>query len=191
MLYPLFLNLRARRVAVFGGGRVALRKVKMLLACGARVEVVSRDYASSWKTLRRRHAKQLRIYNVGKAGAVLKKAELAFVASSDSAWNKKLAAACRRRKIWVNVADEPALCDFYAAAHLRKGDLQVAISTGGRSPLLARRLREELAAKIRPEAIRAVRRLGRLRAKINKTATPAARKKILTRNLGKGFELLK
>ena len=185
--YPVFLALKDKRVAVLGGGQVALRKVKALLACGARVEVASLRYCRELSGLARRHPR-LKLKSMGAAKNILRNALLVLIASSDDQWNKKWVKECRRRRIWANVADQPGLCDFILPAHFKKGRLQVAISTGGTSPLLARRFREELAQQIRPQAVRMLDRMKVLRQEAQQIlARPSERKRFLENKLGKGF----
>lgn len=165
-LYPIYLKLEGVSVVVVGGGRVAHRKIVGLLQRGARVTCVSREFIPALKRLAKQKNFRLALKK-RKTGSVplqeLKNARLAVVATSDRELNARVAAACRLKKIWVNVADDPGLCDFYAAAVLERGPLQVAISTGGASPLFSRRLREAL-EKVIPDSIgRALEQMGRVR----------------------------
>ena len=87
--YPLFLNLKKEKVAVFGGGKVALRKIKTLLRYGAEVEVMSRDYSRQLKSLAGRNQK-LHLRPTTSIASLLKGARLAFAATSDAAFNQKV-----------------------------------------------------------------------------------------------------
>ncbi len=147
---------------VLGAGEVAFRKIKGLLASQVRVEVASREFLPSIVRLAKKNA-SLRLRPKVSVPVLLKGADLAFAATSNPVLNKKFALACRKKKILVNVADQPELCDFLVPSLVRKGRLELAISTGGASPLLAKKLREELSQMIRPEAVRLLNRLGRLR----------------------------
>ena len=188
--YPLFLNLKGKKAAVFGAGRVALRKIKLLLQSGAQVEVSSRDYLKEVRSLAKRYPK-LRLRPNGSISALLKNAGLAFAATSDSELNERIAHECHRKKIWVNVADSPALSDFFVPAYFKKGRLELAISTGGTSPLLAKKLREELAKKIRPEALRLLNRMNRFRGVVlGSFASQKARRRFLEEKIGKDFHFL-
>jgi siroheme synthase-like protein len=142
--YPIFVDLRDRPVLVVGGGEIAERKVDGLLRADARVTVVSPTLTArlaSWASAGGvRHL--ARAYRSGD----LRGYQLAFVATDDGAVNAAVALEGRRRGVWVNAADDPAHCDFILPAVIRRGDLTVAVSTGGRSPALARAVREELEA---------------------------------------------
>jgi len=140
--YPVLLDLRGRACVVVGGGIVAERRVAALLAAGAMVTVVSprltAALAADALAGRLRHAAR------GFAPADLDGATLAFAATDDGAVNGEVARAGRARGVWVNAADDPAHCDFLLPAVVRRGPLVVAVGTGGRSPALARAVREEL-----------------------------------------------
>lgn len=142
--YPIFVDMRERPVLVVGGGDVAERKVDALLRADARVTVVSPTLTArlaAW-------AEAGRLRHIARAYRArdLQGHELAFVATDDGAVNAAVARHGRRRGVWVNAADDPAHCDFILPAVIRRGDLTVAVATGGSSPALARAVREELEA---------------------------------------------
>jgi siroheme synthase-like protein len=140
--YPVCLDLRGRPCVVIGGGAVAARKVEGLLECGARVTVVAPALAPALQALRKagQITARLRPYTDGD----LDGAALAIAATDERDVNALVAAEARARGVWLNAADDPERCDFILPAVVRRGDLQIAISTGGRSPALARRVREDL-----------------------------------------------
>ena len=176
---------------VFGGGEVAQRKIKALLESGARVEAASRDYSEPLLKLARRNPR-LGLKPKSSLQTLLKNAALVFAATSDPAWNRTIAARCRKKKILVNVADQPELCDFFVPSVVRKGKLEIAISTGGTSPLLARKFREELSRKIRPEAVRLLGRMQQFRRiAFAKISSQKERKNYFEMKLGRDFHFLK
>jgi siroheme synthase-like protein len=136
--YPIFLDLAGKRVLVAGAGKVALRKTEGLLEAGALVTVVAPRWEPEFErlpvTLRRRAFRSSDL-----AGA-----RLAFAATDDRRVNHAVAAAARRRGIPVNVADSRAECDFIVPARIHRGNLQIAVSTGGESPRLAVALRRKI-----------------------------------------------
>ncbi len=140
--FPIVLELEGRPCLVVGGGPVAEHKVEALLGADARVTVVS-------PTLTRRlqawiDARAVRhLAGEYRAGDVSGHA-LVFVATDDPALTATVVAEARALRVWVNAADDPARCDFTLPSVLRRGDLTVAVSTGGTSPALARTIREEL-----------------------------------------------
>jgi precorrin-2 dehydrogenase/sirohydrochlorin ferrochelatase len=142
--YPVFLDLEGRRVLVVGGGRVAEGKVQGLLAAHADITVVAPSITGSLGEL----ASSGRIHFVARSYAAqdLDRHRICFVATDDGAINAQVAADCRARGVWVNAADDPTNCDFILPAVVREGPVVVAASTGGASPAMARRLREDLTA---------------------------------------------
>jgi siroheme synthase-like protein len=141
-LFPLFVDLRERACVVLGGGAVAERKVESLLAVGALVTVVSPALTERL----REHVVSGRIAHVarGYRAGDLAGAALAFAATDDGAINAAVACEGQARGIWVNAADDPAHCDFILPAVVRRGEVVVAVSTGGASPALARAVRERI-----------------------------------------------
>jgi siroheme synthase-like protein len=140
--YPIVLRLKDRPCLVVGGGPVAEGKVAGLLAAGARVKVLSPTLTPALE----RWAAAARIDHQARryqAGDVVGHA-LAFVAAGDRAVAAAVAQDGREHGVWVNAADDPIHCDFILPSVLRRGQLTVAVSTGGASPALARLIREEL-----------------------------------------------
>ncbi len=142
--YPIFLDMTERRCVVIGGGAVAERKVEALLEAGASVTVIAPALTSRLAALvtegRIRHVS--REYRLGDLAG----SELAFVATDDGEVNAAVAREGQERGVWVNAADDPAHCDFILPSVLRRGELVVAVATGGTSPALSRAIREELEA---------------------------------------------
>lgn len=140
--YPIFLNLTGQPCIVIGGGAVAERKVEGLLQAGACVTVISPTLTSKLGSIIAegmvRHI--ARRYQAGD----LHGHALAFVATDDPGVSTEVAREGRDLGVWVNVADDPAHCDFILPSVLRRGELMVAVSTGGSSPALSRAIREEL-----------------------------------------------
>lgn len=171
--YPLFLDLKGRRCLVFGGGGVALRKIEALLKRGAKVICMSKEFSKPLQNLARWGRTRsprlpggkipLQLKRIGNGRIDVSGAQLVIAATSDRKFNTRVAAACRRKKIWVNVVDDPGLCDFYAPAVVERGPLQVAISTGGASPFFAKRLREELEKVIPASTGDLLEKIGKLR----------------------------
>lgn len=140
--YPFFLNIHGKRCVVVGGGEVALRKVKVLLDCGANVTVVSPALHQDLVRLAEAGAISLiqRDYQQGD----LKDAFIAIAATAETDTNRRIAKEAKKQGVLVNVVDDPGQSDFITPACLRRGDLTIAVSTAGRSPALARKIRNRL-----------------------------------------------
>ncbi|PYN86781.1 MAG: siroheme synthase [Candidatus Rokuibacteriota bacterium] len=142
--YPVLLDLAGRRCVMVGGGLVAERRVDGLLAAGAHVIVISPrlTHALAGLVAEGRVEHEPRGYRDGDLAG----ADLAFVATDAGEVNEAVAREARERRIWINAADDPVRCTFILPALVRRGDLTVAVATGGASPALARAIREELEA---------------------------------------------
>jgi precorrin-2 dehydrogenase/sirohydrochlorin ferrochelatase len=140
--YPAFLDLQGRLCVVVGGGQVAERKVSGLLECGARVRLIAPEASPTLEAWAKegRVGWEGRPYREGDlAGAFL-----AIAATDAPEVNEAVAGEAAARRVLLNVADVPRLCTFIAPAVIRRGKVTLAVSTGGLSPALARRLRQEL-----------------------------------------------
>ena len=133
--YPIFLDVSGRRAVVVGGGKVAYRKAAALVDAGASVTIVAPELDERMRVLRVERIE--REYREGD----LEGAHLAFAATNQRAVNAQVAREAGLRGIRVNVADAPAECDFIVPARIHRGDIQVAISTGGANPSLAASIR--------------------------------------------------
>jgi siroheme synthase-like protein len=164
--YPVYLNLKGRRVLLVGAGVIALQKLGALMECQALVHVVapealpeirshSRDGKIKWSK---------RPYKLSD----LDKVTLVIAATDDVGLQKKVAKEARARGLWVNVVDVPPLCDFIAPAIVSRGDIQIAISTGGAAPALAKHLRKKVESILGQEYADFVAVIGRLRPAILK-----------------------
>ena len=140
--YPVTLDVASRQCVVVGGGRVAERKVLGLLAAGAAVRVVAPAATLLLQELSREQkiAWSREEYHEG----CLDGSFLVIAATGSREVNSKVAADCKRRNIPVNVADSAGESDFIVNSFLRRGDLIIAVSTNGKSPALARKIKEEL-----------------------------------------------
>lgn len=162
--YPVLLRVAGMPVLVVGGGRVAATKVEGLLRCGARVTVVAPELGPELARLAaaRRLAWRPRPYRNGD----LRGFWLAIAATDDPALNRRVWEEARRRRIWVNAVDDPEHCTFILPAVHRQGDLILAVSTSGRSPALAVRLRDRFARELGPAYARWLELLGSLRDEV-------------------------
>lgn len=159
--YPVYLNLRGRRCVVIGGGSVAEGKARSLLEAEAQVVVVSPRLTPALKRL----AGENRLTHVprGYRSGDLAGAFLAISAANDRAVNEQVWQEAVEREILINVVDDPPHCTFIAPSIVRRGDLTIAISTGGRAPALAARLRQQLERSIGYEYARFLELVGAMR----------------------------
>ena len=169
--YPIFLELTGRRCVVIGGGVVAERKVDGLLAAGAQITIVSPEISQGLRLLfTQRSIKYVpRKYQNGDlAGSAL-----AFVATEEGATTTAVFSEARERGIWVNCADVPSCCDFILPAVIRRGELAVAISSGGASPAATRAIREELESYLTEEFAQLVQTASEVRADLRQRSIHA------------------
>jgi len=140
--YPVFMNVKGKKCVVIGGGQVALRKVRILLEHGADVEVISPDlYPELAELAERGEIRALtREYQAGD----LENAFVAIAAINNNEINQRVVVEARRRAVLVNVVDDAEKSDFIVPSYLRRGDVAIAVSTGGKSPALARKIRSRL-----------------------------------------------
>jgi len=162
--YPVYLSIRARKCLVIGGGKVAERKVKSLLGCRADVWVVSPSLTEGLTELT--EANQIHYLPREYSLEDLEGCFLVISATDDEDTNRKVADDCLACNIPVNVVDEPDKCSFIVPSVMRRGDLCIAVSTGGKSPLLARKIRERLEELFGPEYAEYLELMGVLRKKI-------------------------
>jgi len=179
-LFPAFLKLTGRRCLVIGAGPVAQKKIEGLVRAGAMVLVVAPQATDSVRAWAR--AKKIRWeprrFRAADFGGVF----LVVAYTSSPALHEKIYRQARRRGVLCNVVDDPAHCDFYYGAVVRRGDLQIAISTGGHSPALAQRLRKKIEREIGAEYEHWLEQLGVARKRLfAKSLSPVRRKALLHR----------
>jgi precorrin-2 dehydrogenase / sirohydrochlorin ferrochelatase len=167
--YPIFLDLAGRRCLVVGGGAVAERKVEGLLAAGAQVTIVAPDLLESLRALVEQHsiAHVARKYEHGDLAGYA----LGFVATDDGATAAAVFSEARAAGIWVNCADVPSCCGFILPAVIRRGQLAVAISSGGASPAATRAIREELESHLTEEFAQLVQTASEVRVELRQRST--------------------
>ncbi len=177
-LFPIFLKLKAKTCVVVGAGKIAAAKAAGLLSSGARVVVIA-PRAVDWIESQARAGKVIwrrRRF----VAADVQHAFLVVAATSSNTTNEAVFRACRERGVLCNVVDDPERCDFFYPAIVRRGPLQIAISTGGHSPAMARRLRMELERQFGPEYGAWVEKIGQMRRKLlRRDLTPAERRRVL------------
>jgi siroheme synthase-like protein len=148
-LFPIFVKLHGRLVVVIGGGNIAQVKISGLLAAGARVRVVAPDVLEGIAAAALQGTLEWLPQRF--APEDLDGAHLVIAATSASGVNEAVFREAEARGIWCNAVDDPGRCHFYYGAVVQRGDLQIAISTNGKSPALAQRVRQELETQFGPD----------------------------------------
>ena len=141
-LFPMFMKLEGKQCLVVGAGNVGEPKIGGLLETGARIRVVALNASSvvrEWANAGRIEL-ELRAFRAED----LDGAFLAVVATASRTLNERVYHEAQRRGVLCNIVDVPDLCDFFYPAIVRRGDLQIAVSTAGQSPSLAQKIRQQL-----------------------------------------------
>ncbi|VAV82751.1 Precorrin-2 oxidase @ Sirohydrochlorin ferrochelatase activity of CysG [hydrothermal vent metagenome] len=151
-LYPIFLKMHQLQVLIVGGGNVALEKLTFLLKSSpdANITMVASIFKEETKNLASRFDVKLIIMAYDES--FLYDKDLIIAATNKTEVNKRIYRDAKRKNLLINVADTPYLCDFYLGGIVTKGNIKIAISTNGKSPTMAKRLRQFFEAVI-PEEI--------------------------------------
>ncbi len=160
-LFPMFLKLEGRQCLVVGAGKVGEPKIAGLLDTGARIRVVALDASPAVREWARAGRIELDLRTFSPED--LDGAFLAVVATSSRSLNELIYHEAQRRGVLCNVVDVPDLCDFFYPAVVRRGDLQIAVSTAGQSPSLAQQIRQQLEKQFGPGYAEWVAELGETR----------------------------
>jgi precorrin-2 dehydrogenase / sirohydrochlorin ferrochelatase len=144
-LFPVFLKLENLHTLIVGGGYVGMEKITAVLdnSPEAKVTLVAPEISSRINSIAEQNSRLTLINRKFEDNDLLGK-DIVIVATNDKMENERIWKLARSRHILANVADTPAICDFYLSSVVRKGNLKVAISTNGMSPTLAKRLKEVL-----------------------------------------------
>ena len=147
-LFPMFLKLEGRQCLVVGAGKVGEPKIGGLLESGAHIRVVALDASPIVRQWARSGKIDLELRPF--VADDLDGAFLAVVATNSRTLNERVYHEAQRRRVLCNVVDVPDLCDFFYPAVVRRGDLQIAVSTAGQSPSLAQKIRQQLEKQFGP-----------------------------------------
>jgi precorrin-2 dehydrogenase/sirohydrochlorin ferrochelatase len=180
-LFPMFMKLEAKRCLVVGAGNVSEPKIGGLIDTGARVHVITleaNDAVNQWAAAGKIFL-ELRAF----AADDLDGTFLAVVATASRALNESIYREAQQRGVLCNVVDDPEHCDFYYPAVVRRGDLQIAISTHGQSPSLSQKLRQQLERQFGPGYAQWVAELGETRRLVLASDLEPERKRELLHSL--------
>jgi len=167
--YPVSLNISGRKCVVVGGGQVALRKAKALLEHGADVEVISPELCPQLVKLS--ESGEIGILAREYQSGDLKEAFVAIAATDDSEVNQQMVTEARKDAVLVSVVDDAENSDFIAPSYLRRGEVTIAVSTSGRSPALARKIRTRLEKELGDEYASLTRLISEVRAEVKREGT--------------------
>ncbi len=165
--YPLFFDITDRRCLVVGGGKVALRKVVMLLQFNAQVTVVSPVVSDALLKLCKEG--KIECFERTYVKEDLDNTGLVFACTDNRVVNSRIKEEASQKRIPVNVADSPDICDFIVPSVIRKGNLTIAISTSGELPLLSKKLREKIEETITDDYLEYLRIVGKCRRYLMRT----------------------
>lgn len=168
--YPVFVQLEGKKVVVVGGGNVAYRKVLALLECGAAIHLAGRELTQALREMVEN--KEIHFLGYEFSEDSLENAFMVIAATDDKELNHDISTCARKKGVLVNAVDQPPDCDFIVPSILKRGDLQIAISTSGKSPALARRIRKRLEAQFGEEYETFLAMMGRLRKEILSMGLP-------------------
>jgi precorrin-2 dehydrogenase/sirohydrochlorin ferrochelatase len=162
--YPVLIQLDGKKVVVVGGGSVAERKIETLLEYGAEVQVISRELTPRLRGYR----KKGKIGFLGQEFNVdcLEQAFMVIAATNDPNLNHQVSEKANEKGLLVNAVDQPSDCNFILPSVLRRGELLIAVSTSGKSPALAKKVREALEERFGDEYGSFLLLMGRLREEI-------------------------
>ena len=178
--YPIFLELNEKTVLIVGAGKVASRKVGLLYEAGAKIRVVAKFLSEDFKAKAIDYCKEIieEPYNQSHLEGAL----LVIAATDDEEVNTQIYNDCKTKRIFCNTVDEPKLCDFYVPALVKRGPLQIAISTDGECPAYASKLRETIGEMITEKHGEFVSAMGQVRKLASKLVDdPNERKTLLYR----------
>lgn len=182
-LFPLFLKLEKQSVLVVGGGEIAEGKIASLLYKGADVHVVAPEVTpaiSDWA-----QSAAIHLFQRSFTADDVRAKQLVIAATSSSEVNHQVYSEAHRVGALCNVVDDPPYCDFYFPAVVRRGELQIAISTGGESPAFAQQLRLQLEAQFGPEYAERLSELGRQRRSLLRSQPASEERKRLLHQLAR------
>jgi precorrin-2 dehydrogenase / sirohydrochlorin ferrochelatase len=176
LYFPITLNVEGKEVAVIGGGEVALRKVKSLLAYGSKITVISPELAEGFKDICNEITYVKELYSE----TLIRDADIVIAATSSREINREIGKFCKSQRILCNIADDSLLSDFIIPSTIKRGDLLISISTSGKSPSLAGKIKRELEEIYTEEYAEYVHLLGELRGLVlSKYTEPVLKKEIL------------
>jgi len=159
--YPILLDLSGKKAVVVGGGMVAQRKIETLIECGAIIHVVSKDLTPELQNRLENGDIKLLAHEFDESH--IEDAFIIIVATNDKILNRRISECAKKRNMLVNAVDQPAECNFIVPSIIKRGDLLIAVSTSGKSPAMAKKIRETLTDQFGKEYESFLLMMGRIR----------------------------
>jgi len=179
--YPIFLDLNHQNVVVVGGGDVAERKIKNLLIYGCTIYISSPHLTPHLQQLVA--TKKIHHIPYESLDSYMDDTFMVIAATDDNEVNSKIASQAKKHGLLINTVDQPKDCNFIMPSIVKRGNLQIAISTAGKSPALAKKIRKNLESTFGPEYDSFVELLGIIRTKLLYQDQPSSTNKIIFQQL--------
>lgn len=188
MNYPIMIDLMGKEITVIGGGKIAYRKVNNFLKFGYEVTVVSREFIEDFKKIENK----IKIIKDEYSEKYIKDSFIVVAATNNKKINESIGMFCRSNNKLVNVIDDQKLSNFIVPSCVKRGDLVISISTGGKSPSLASKIRKDLEIQYDDSYEEYLILLGELREQIlEKYNNPSIRKDLLNKIINLNYDQLK
>ncbi|MRZ81988.1 bifunctional precorrin-2 dehydrogenase/sirohydrochlorin ferrochelatase [Paeniclostridium sordellii] len=188
MNYPIMIDLKGKEITVIGGGKIAYRKVNNFLKFGYEVTVVSREFIEDFNNIENK----IKIIKDEYSEKYIKDSFIVVAATNNKKVNESIGMFCRSNNKLVNVIDDQKLSNFIVPSCVKRGDLVISISTGGKSPSLASKIRKDLEIQYDDSYEEYLILLGELRVQIlEKYNNPSIRKDLLNKIINLNYDELK
>ncbi|MFR4164276.1 MAG: bifunctional precorrin-2 dehydrogenase/sirohydrochlorin ferrochelatase [Paraclostridium sordellii] len=188
MNYPIMIDLMGKEITVIGGGKIAYRKVNNFLKFGYEVTVVSREFIEDFNNIKNK----IKIIKDEYSEIYIKDSFIVVAATNNKKVNESIGMFCRSNNKLVNVIDDQKLSNFIVPSCVKRGDLVISISTGGKSPSLASKIRKDLEIQYDDSYEEYLILLGELRVQIlEKYNNPSIRKDLLNKIINLNYDELK
>ncbi len=174
--FPIFINLKKKPVTVIGGGDIALRKVKLLLKADPKITVISRQICKDLKEILIEYDHKILQKSFHESD--LKNPTLIIAATNNAKTNKRVSTYAQKKNILINVVDQPKLCTFTMGSIVERDSLVVSISSGGKAPVLVRKVREKIETLLPQSYSELVRLSGNLRSIVKKKIQSGIKRRI-------------
>jgi len=186
--FPIFIELSRRKCMIFGGGKVACRKAEILLQHGARVEVFSLEVLPRLCELLPEemiHLQDISVMGEDTLGELIGPDDLVIAATDNRMVNLFIGSWCRDHHILVNVIDAPEECSFLFPSVVKKGDISIGINSDGKSPVVSKKIRQEIEEMIPDYYGDIARQLGQLKLRLKESCPDASVRKAILKKAGR------